>query len=53
MTQCEHIFELDSSDHQVKCKLCGDLDDEMQLSNPKAEAAEELDDFYKSQVSFE
>jgi hypothetical protein len=53
MTQCEHAFELDPKDHQVKCIKCGDLDDEMQKDNPGLEAEEELDDYYKSQVSFE
>ena len=53
MTQCEHLFEVDPADGEVRCTLCGDLDDEMQLPNPSLEASEELDDFYKSQESFE
>ncbi len=53
MVQCEHIFKLDPKDHQVRCTLCGDLDDEMQLVNPELEAIEEKDDFYRTQVSFE
>jgi hypothetical protein len=31
MARCEHAFEVDVRDHQVKCIKCGDLDDEMQL----------------------
>lgn len=53
MSQCEHIFELDPVDKQVKCKLCGDLDDEMQLPNEGLTQKEVLDEFYKSQVNFE
>lgn len=53
MTQCEHNFALDLSDHQVRCTKCGDLDDEMQLPNRQLEIAEEKDEFYKTQVTFE
>jgi|GEM_PF-1083228 len=53
MTQCEHNFQLDPIDGQVKCIKCGDLDDEMQLQNPGLEKKEEKDDFYKTQVNFE
>lgn len=53
MSQCEHVFELDPKDHQVKCIKCGDLDDEMQLANQSLEESEALDDFYKTQESFE
>lgn len=53
MSQCEHKFAVDPQDSQVKCTLCGDLDDEMQLVN-KAEAVnDEKDDFYATQESFE
>jgi hypothetical protein len=53
MTQCEHDFQLDPTDGQVKCIRCGDLDDEMQLPNPGLEKKEEKDDFYKTQINFE
>jgi hypothetical protein len=53
MTQCEHNFQLDLTDGQVKCIKCGDFDDEMQLQNPGLEKKEENDDFYKTQVNFE
>jgi hypothetical protein len=53
MTQCEHTFEVDPKDDQVKCTLCGDLDDEMQLANKEEEIKEEKDDFYATQESFE
>lgn len=53
MSQCEHDFELDKSDGQVKCKLCGDFDDEMQLADANRSEKELLDDFYKTQESFE
>lgn len=53
MSQCEHIFEVDKTDGQVKCKLCGDLDDEMQLASNESLTKETLDEFYKTQVSFE
>lgn len=53
MTQCEHAFAMDASDHQVRCTLCGDLDDEMQSFNMEEAAKEEKDEFDSSQVSFE
>lgn len=53
MAQCEHEFALDKATHQVKCVKCGDFDDEMQLPNLALEQAEELDDFYKTQETFE
>ncbi len=53
MTQCEHEFALDSKTQQVKCIKCGDLDDEMQLPNLNLAATEAMDDFYKTQESFE
>jgi hypothetical protein len=53
MTQCIHDFALDHEDSQVKCTLCGDLDDEMELPNAAVTEGEILDDYYKSQVSFE
>ena len=53
MTQCEHVFLLDEVTKQVKCTKCGDLDDEMQLPNPNLTATEAMDDFYKTQESFE
>lgn len=53
MTQCEHDFSWDSDTQQVNCTKCGDLDDEMQLPNPNLAAAEAMDDFYKTQESFE
>lgn len=56
MTQCEHTFALDPADDQVRCTKCGDLDDEMQLPNHALEKKEEkdkMDDFYKTQTSFE
>jgi hypothetical protein len=51
--QCSHEFALDEATHQVRCILCGDLDDEMQLFNKEEEVKEERDDFYSTQVSFE
>jgi hypothetical protein len=51
--QCSHEFAVDGIDGQVKCTLCGDLDDEMQLNNPAEEIKDEQDDFYATQVSFE
>jgi hypothetical protein len=51
--QCSHEFAIDKSDGQVKCTLCGDLDDEMQLVNVAEQTKEEKDDFYATQVSFE
>jgi hypothetical protein len=53
MNQCVHTFEVDPKDDQVKCTLCSDLDDEMQLFNKKEEKADEKDDFYATQESFE
>ncbi len=56
MTQCEQSFVVDLVDDQVRCTKCGDLDDEMQLPNRELEIKEEkdkLDDFYKTQSSFE
>ena len=53
MSQCEHIFEIDKSDGQVKCRLCGDFDDEMQLAEKERSEKEIKDDFYKTQESFE
>lgn len=53
MTQCEHLFQVDPIDGQVKCTKCGDFDDEMELPNVAAQETEKLDDFYKSQESFE
>jgi len=53
MTQCEHNFQLDQTDDQVRCIKCGDLDDEMQLPNHELEKKEEQDEFYRTQVTFE
>lgn len=53
MTQCVHIFALDEVDDQVKCTLCGDLDDEMQLFNKEEELKEEKEEFDSSQTTFE
>jgi hypothetical protein len=53
MAQCEHEFEVDPKDDQVKCLLCGDLDDEMQLVNKAESLKDEKDDFYATQMSFE
>jgi len=53
MAQCEHDFQLDLEDGQVKCTKCGDLDDEMQLPNLALERQDEKDDFEKSQINFE
>ena len=53
MSQCEHEFAVDPSDDQVRCPLCGDLDDEMELVNRAEEIKDEEDDFYATQVSFE
>jgi hypothetical protein len=53
MSQCEHKFEADPLDGQVKCALCSDLDDEMELVNIAEELAGEKDDFYATQESFE
>ncbi len=51
--QCEHEFKLDEKTKEVRCLKCGDLDDEMQQSNPALAIQEEKDDFYKTQTSFE
>ncbi len=53
MEQCEHDFQIDPVDGQVKCKKCGDYDDEMEIEieTPIAQAAEI--EFDKSQISFE
>jgi hypothetical protein len=53
MTQCEHNFQLDLKDEQVRCTLCGDLDDEMQLVNKAEQVEDAKDDFYATQESFE
>lgn len=53
MSQCEHNFEVDPKDDQVKCTLCSDLDDEMQLVNKGEQAEDAKDDFYATQESFE
>jgi hypothetical protein len=53
MAQCEHKFEADPKDGQVKCTFCGDLDDEMQLVNTAEALKDEKDDFYATQVNFE
>jgi hypothetical protein len=53
MSQCEHEFLLDELTKQVKCRKCGDLDDEMQLPNHTLESEEQKDEFYKTQVTFE
>ncbi len=53
MSQCEHIFEVDPTDGQVKCKLCGDFDDEMEVDYKEVSTKEQRDAFYKTQESFE
>jgi hypothetical protein len=56
MSQCVHIFAQDEISGEVKCKRCGDLDDEMQLFNREEELKEaqrEKDKFESSQVNFE
>lgn len=53
MTQCEHKFEVDPIDDQVRCTLCADLDDEMELVNKAETLKDEKDDFYATQVNFE
>jgi len=53
MGQCEHEFAVDKRTKEVRCIKCGDLDDEMQLPNVGLEKAEERDEFYKTQESFE
>jgi hypothetical protein len=53
MAQCEHVFACDPTDDQVKCTLCGDLDDEMQLVNKAETLKDKQDDFYATQVNFE
>lgn len=53
MAQCMHVFERDPNNGEVRCKICADLDDEMQLVNPAQSNKEKLDDFYKTQESFE
>lgn len=53
MSQCEHVFELDPKEHQVKCIKCGDLDDEMQITDKEAQQKEALDEFYQTQETFE
>jgi hypothetical protein len=53
MSQCEHDFEVDERDGQVRCKFCQVSDDEMELPNKKQEEKDALDEFYKTQVNFE
>ncbi len=53
MTQCEHDFQVDPIDGQVRCIKCGDLDDEMQSTNPVVEPEKDQVEFDKSQVTFE
>lgn len=53
MAQCDHNFVLNKSSGEVRCSLCGDFDDEMQLFNKALEVKEEKDDFYATQVNFE
>ena len=52
-----HDFQVDPVSGEVKCKKCGDLDDEMQLVNKCEELMdieqEKKDLFESSQVSFE
>jgi hypothetical protein len=50
---CDHIFELDQSDGQVRCRICKVLDDEMEIANQEICENEKLEEFYKSQVNFE
>jgi len=53
MAQCEHEFALDEVTKEVKCIKCGALDDEMQLPNPELIEKEAMDEFYKTQETFE
>lgn len=53
MAQCQHVFEVDKSDGQVRCKVCKDLDDEMELAIKDEASNEDLDDFYNTQINFE
>lgn len=53
MAQCDHDFQVDPKDGQVKCIKCGDFDDEMQSLAPEPASKEEPIEFDKSQVSFE
>lgn len=53
MAQCEHDFQVDPKDGQVKCTKCGDFDDEMQISIDEPVEIKEPIEFDKSQVSFE
>lgn len=53
MVQCQHVFEVDKSDGQVRCKICKDLDDEMELTIKEESSDQDLDDFYKTQINFE
>jgi hypothetical protein len=53
MSQCAHQFEADPATKEVRCIICGDLDDEMQLVNKEVAAEDARQDFYKTQESFE
>lgn len=53
MAQCEHVFQVDPIDGQVKCTKCGDLDDEMQVAIVEPTPKKTTIEFDKSQVSFE
>jgi hypothetical protein len=51
--QCNHEFVANKVNGEVKCRLCGDFDDEMELVNIAEQKQDEKDDFYATQVSFE
>jgi hypothetical protein len=53
MAQCEHTFAANKVTGEVRCTLCGDFDDEMELVNKAESIKDEKDDFYATQVSFE
>jgi hypothetical protein len=53
MTQCKHTFAASKATGEVRCTLCGDFDDEMELVNKAESVKDERDDFYSTQVSFE
>ena len=53
MSQCEHEFAPDPITKEVRCIKCGDLDDEMELPNNEILEKEKMDEFYRTQQTFE
>jgi hypothetical protein len=51
--QCNHEFVANKINGEVRCSLCSDFDDEMELFNKAEEIKDENDDFYATQESFE